>query len=716
MPQQPTPQPTQPTQPPLARRQPVVREHHGDRFEDPYSWMAERDAPEFLSHLAAENGWATSQTAHVQPLADEIYEEFRSRVRETDLSVPVRHDRWWYYSRTVEGEQYAVDARVLVEAHPARPALEGDHGPAAEEVLLDQNAESQGHDFFSVGANEVSPAGDLIAYAVDVVGDERYDVRVRRIATGEVLDEAVRRTGGSLAWSLDGRHLFYTRVDDSWRPHQVWRHELGTDAAADVLVHDEPDERFFVGVGSSRDDRWVVIAIGSKTSSEFRLLDASDPLGEPRIVAERRPGVEYDVEPFGDQLLVIHNAGRPNFELAVAPVTSDSADDWRSLSVTTEDEYVTGAEGFDDFLAIALRSDGQTRVRVVLRDASSPTGLGESHDIDFGEAVGTVAIGSNPESSTPTVQVMHESLVSPRSISDYDVRTRSLTTLKQQEVRGGHDPEDYVQAQVWATAPDGTEVPISLVHHRDTPLDGTAPGLLNGYGSYGIPSDPWFSVLRLSLLQRGWVFAVAHVRGGSELGRPWYDDGKLMAKTNTFTDFVACADHLIASGTVAPDRLAAEGGSAGGLLMGVLVNTAPDRFRFVHASVPFVDALTTILDPSLPLTVIEWEEWGNPLEDPAAYALMKSYTPYENVTDERHPALLVTTALGDTRVYATEPAKWVAALRHVTRNRTDAAPIIFRTELAAGHGGRSGRYDTWRQWAWETAVLIDQTGPRPVAP
>ena len=717
MPHQPTAQPTpQPTQPPVARRQPVVREHHGDRVEDPYSWMAERDAPEFLSHLAAENGWATAQTAHVQPLADEIYEEFRSRVRESDLSVPVRHDRWWYYSRTVEGEQYAVDARVLLEAHPARPALEGDHGPAAEEVLLDQNAEARGHDFFSVGANEVSPAGDLIAYAVDVVGDERYDVRVRRIATGEVLDEAVHRTGGSLAWSLDGRHLFYTRVDDSWRPHQVWRHELGTDAAADVLVHDEPDERFFVGVGSSRDDRWVIIAIGSKTSSEFRLLDASDPLGEPRVVAERRPGVEYDVEPFGDQLLVIHNAGRPNFELAVAPVTSESADDWRSLSVTTEDEYVTGAEGFDDFLAIALRSEGQTRVRVVLRDESSPTGLGESHDIDFGEAVGTVAIGSNPESSTPTVQVMHESLVSPRSISDYDVRTRTLTTLKQQEVRGGHDPEDYVQAQVWATAPDGTEVPISLVHHRDTPLDGTAPGLLNGYGSYGIPSDPWFSVLRLSLLQRGWVFAVAHVRGGSELGRPWYDDGKLMAKTNTFTDFVACADHLIATGVVAPDRLAAEGGSAGGLLMGVLVNTASDRFRFVHASVPFVDALTTILDPSLPLTVIEWEEWGNPLEDPAAYALMKSYTPYENVTDERHPALLVTTALGDTRVYATEPAKWVAALRHVTRDRSDAAPIIFRTELAAGHGGRSGRYDTWRQWAWETAVLIDQTGPRPVAP
>ncbi|EWT01167.1 protease 2 [Intrasporangium oryzae NRRL B-24470] len=696
-------------QPPTARRAPVVREHHGDRFEDPYAWMADRESAEFLEYLAAENRWATEQTAHLQDAANTIYEEFRSRVRETDLSVPVRHDRWWYYSRTVEGQQYAVDARVRVDVQPDRPTTDGDLPIEGEEILLDHNAEANGHDFFAVGANEVSPAGDLLAYAVDLVGDERYDVRVRRIATGEVVDEAVHGTGGSLAWSLDGRYVFYTLVDEAWRPHQVWRHELGTSMDADVLVHDEPDERFFVGVGSSRDDRHVIIAIGSKTTSEFLLLDAARPLDRPWVVAGRRQDVEYDIEPFGDQLLITHNANRPNFELAVAPITCTSHEEWVPLEVTREDEYVTAAEGFDDFIVIALRREGQSGVRFVLRDADAPNGLGEAHDLALAEPIHTVAVGANPESSTPTVQVVHESLVSPRTVSDYDVRRRELTVLKQQEVRGGHDPDDYVQRREWATAPDGTRVPISLVHHRDTPLDGTAPGLLNGYGAYGIPTDPWFSVLRLSLLQRGWVFAIAHVRGGSELGRQWYDDGKLAAKANTFTDFVACADHLIATGVVAPDRLAAEGSSAGGLLMGVVANTAPDRFRFIHASVPFVDALTTMLDPSLPLTVVEWEEWGNPLEDPAAYALMKSYTPYENVRPGRYPSLLVTTALGDTRVYATEPAKWVAALRHVTGGLPGAAPILFRTELAAGHGGRSGRYDTWREWAWETAVLIDQT-------
>ena len=695
--------------PPTARRDPVVRVHHGDRVEDPYAWMADRESPELRDLLLAENAWATQQTEHLRPLSDQIFEEFRSRIEETDLSVPVRHDRWWYYSRTVEGEQYAVECRVLVADHADRPTLEGDRPPRGEEVILDQNAEGSGHAFFAVGASEVSPDGDLLAYAVDLEGDERYDVRVKRISTGELLDDAVTQTGGSLAWSLDARHLFYTRVDDAWRPYQVWRHEVGTAVESDVLVHEETDERFYIGVGTSRDDRLVIIAIGSKTTSEFRLVDAADPLSAPRVVAERRQGVEYDIEPFGDQLLVTHNANRVNFELAVAPVTCASADEWEPLDVTTDDEYVTGAEGFDDFIAVSLRRAGGTGVRIVLRDPTAVNGLGESHDIVVGEPIGTIVVGVNPESSTPTLQVMHESLVTPRTVEDYDVRTRTFTLLKQQRVRGGHDLGQYRQRREWAVSADGTRVPISIVHRHDVPADGTAPGLLSAYGAYGIPSDPWFSVLRLSLLERGWVFAIAHVRGGSEMGRSWYDDGKLAAKPNTFSDFVACADHLIRTGVVSPDRLAAEGGSAGGLLMGAIVNDAPDRFCFVHAQVPFVDPLTTVLDPSLPLTVVEWEEWGNPLEDPAAYALIKSYAPYDNVRPGRHPSLLVTTSLNDTRVYVTEPAKWVAALRYADRDVPGAAPIIFRTELAAGHGGQSGRYDQWRQWAWETAVLIDQT-------
>ena len=699
-------------EPPVARRDPVVREHHGDRFEDPYAWMSDRDAPELRELLAAENAWATERTEHLRPLVEQVFQEFRSRIEETDLSVPVRHDRWWYYSRTVEGEQYAVEARVRLAEHPERPALDGDRPPVGEQVVLDHNEEGRDHEFFSVGASEVSPEGDLLAYAVDVVGDERYDVRVRRIEDGAQLDDTVRRTGGSLAWSLDQRHLFYTRVDDAWRPFQVWRHEVGTPAAHDALVHEEADERFFVGVGTSRDDRLVIIAIGSKTTSEFRLLDAADPLGTPRVVAPRRHGVEYDIEPFGDQLLVTHNANRVNFELAVAPVTCSSADEWVSLDVTSEDEYVTGAEGFDDFIAVSLRREGGTAIRVVLRDPDGENGLGEAHDVAVGEPIGTLYVGVNPESATRTLQVVHESLVTPRTVEDYDVRARSFTLLKQQHVRGDVDLGRYRQRREWATGPDGTRIPISVVHRDDVVADGTAPGLLHAYGAYGIPSDPWFSVLRLSLLDRGWVFAIAHVRGGSEMGRSWYDDGKLIAKPNTFSDFVACADHLVESGIVAPDRLAAEGGSAGGLLIGAVVNQAPERFRFVHAQVPFVDALNTVLDPSLPLTVVEWEEWGNPLEDAAAYSLIRSYTPYENVCPGRRPSILVTAGLDDTRVLVTEPAKWVAALRHADRQApagTVVPQLLFRTEMAAGHGGRSGRYDLWRQWAWETAVLIDQT-------
>ncbi|MDN5765167.1 MAG: S9 family peptidase [Humibacillus sp.] len=694
--------------PPVARRSSTTREHHGDRFDDPYAWMADRESTEFVDLLARENAWAVEQTAHLKPLADTIYEEFRSRIEETDLSVPVRHSRWWYYTRTIEGQQYSVEGRVLAEQHPERPSLDGDGAPSGEEVLLDQNAESVGHEFFGVGASEVSPDGDVLAYAVDLAGDERYDLRVKRIATGELLDDAVKRTGGSLAFSLDGRQLFYTRVDDAWRPHQVWRHEIGTPTVDDVLVHDEPDERFFVGVGNSRDDRQIVIAIGSKTTSEYRLVDAADPLAAPRVVAARRQGVEYDIEPVGDQLFVVHNAGRVNFELAVAPITSTTHDDWMPLSVTSDDEYVTGVDGFDDFIVVTLRRSGGTGIRIVLRDATSPNGLGESHDISLGEPIHTLHVASNPETYTPSLQIVHESLVTPRMVEDYDVRSRTVTLLKAQHVRGDVDLGQYRQRREWATAADGTRIPISIVHRHDVVADGTAPGLLHGYGAYGIPSDPWFSVLRLSLLDRGWVFAIAHVRGGSEMGRSWYDDGKLDRKAATFDDFVACADHLRATGVVDPNRLAAEGGSAGGLLMGAVVNRAADRFRFVHASVPFVDPLTTILDPSMPLTVIEWEEWGNPLDDADAYSLMQSYAPYENVSAQ-HPSLLVTTSLNDTRVYATEPAKWVAALRHEAEGHPDAAPVLFRTEMAGGHGGQSGRYDTWHQWAWETAVLIDQT-------
>lgn len=704
---------TSPT-PPVAPRRPHVRTVHGDTVTDELAWMADREDPQFLAYLEAENAYAATRTSHLAPLVEEIFGEIKSRTKETDLSVPIRHGGWWYYSRTVEGEQYAVSARVSVAAHAERPALLGEAPPAHEQVILDENLEAKGHDFFSLGACDVSPDGRLLAYAVDVAGDERFALRVRDIETGTVLDEAVTDIGYGVAWSLEGTHLFYTRVDEAWRAHEVWRHKVGTPVEQDVLVVAEPDERFSVGVGSSRDDRWVVVGIGSKTTSEYHLLDAATPEAAFVVVAARADGVEYEVEPMGDELLVVHNRRRPNFEVARATISADGAGqrevgEWQPLEVATADEYVTGVEAFADVVVVSLRSGGQTGLRIVPRDPATPTGLGESFDIAFEEPVRSVGTGDNPDPRTRVLQVVYGSLVTPQTIYDYDLDTRELTLVKRREVLGDYASEDYVQHLEWATASDGTRVPMSVVHRRDTPLDGTAPGFLHGYGAYGHSSDPWFSVARLSLLDRGFVFAVAHVRGGSEMGRGWYDDGKMEHKEHTFTDFVACADRLVDGGFVHPRRLAAEGGSAGGLLIGTIANRAPDRFRVLHAQVPFVDPLTTILDPSLPLTVSEWEEWGNPVDDPAAYRRMKGYSPYENVGAHPYPAILVTTSINDTRVFVTEPAKWVARLREIATSDPVTAPILFRTELTAGHAGLSGRYDAWRQLAWEWAVLIDQT-------
>jgi oligopeptidase B len=675
--------------------------------------MADRDDPQLRAYLEAENAYATARTSHLAPLVEEIFGEIRSRTKETDLSVPVRHGGWWYYSRTIEGEQYAVEGRVRVDEHPARPVLDGDKPPTGEQVVLDENAEAADHGFFALGASDVSPDGRLLAYSVDVTGDERFDLRVRDIATGEVLGDAVTGIGYGVAWALHGSHVFYPRLDDAWRSHEVWRHEIGRPAEEDVLVLHEPDERFWVGVGTSRDDRWVVLGIESKTTSECLLLDASDPTGTPWVVAPRRDGLEYDIEPLGDELLIVHNGRRRNFEVARAALSREGAGQWAPLEVTTEDELVTGVEAFSDFAVLSLRSAGQTALRLLPRDALSSTGFGASHDIDFDEPLRSVSTGENPEPDTGTLQVAFSSMVTPSTVYDYDVSARELTLVKRREVLGGYDPADYTQRLEWAPTADGTLVPMSVVHRASTPLDGTAPGLLYGYGAYGISVDPWFSVARLSLLDRGFVFAIAHVRGGSEMGRGWYDDGKLEHKEHTFTDFVACAEHLVREKLVAPDRLAAEGGSAGGMLIGAVANLAPDRFRALHAQVPFVDPLTTTLDPSLPLTVGEWEEWGNALDDPTAYRRMRGYAPYDNVTARDYPALLVTTSVHDTRVYVTEAAKWVARLRQLATNDPSTAPILFRTELTAGHGGQSGRYDAWRQIAWEWAVLIDLTGPAP---
>jgi len=684
------------------------RTHHGDRVIDPFEWLRDKDDPEVIAHLQDENAYAEAMTSHLEPLRGRIFDEIKSRTQETDLSVPEAYRGWWYYSRTFEGKQYPTQCRVRKVAGRGRPQLRPGAAPEGEQLLLDGNVEAQGHEFFSLGAFEVSTDGRRIAYAVDVEGDERFALRVRDIETGAVIDEAVTAIGYGVVWSLDGQHLFYTRMDESWRPHEVWRHQVGTSAQEDVLVFEEPDERFWLGIGSSRDDAWVIIAVGSKLTSEVLLLDAAAPLGEPRVVAPRRHGVEYDVEPAGDRLLIVHNANHPDFELAQAPLDATGHEQWSPLAQTVAGERLLGVEAFGSHAVVSLRRDGLTALRVIPRDQSALSGFGPARDLAFDEPLYSVGTGNNPEYETSALQVVFESMVTPRTISDYDLVTGEYTVLKAQPVLGGYDPADYEQRREWATAPDGTLVPISLIHRRDVTADGTAPGLLYGYGAYEICIDPYFSVARLSLLDRGFVYAIAHVRGGGEMGRQWYDAGKMGHKTNTFTDFLACADHLVSSGWVSPDRLVAEGGSAGGLLMGAVANLAPARFRAIHAAVPFVDALSTILDPSLPLTVPEWEEWGDPLHDEDVYRYMKSYTPYENVAALDYPAILATTSLNDTRVYFVEPAKWVARLRETVTSDPVQRPILFKIEMVAGHGGKSGRYDAWRQYAWELAFLMDQ--------
>jgi oligopeptidase B len=687
-----------------------VREHHGDRVIDPFEWLRDKDDPEVIAHLEVENAYAEAMTAHLEALRARIFDEIKSRTQETDLSVPETYRGWWYYSRTFEGKQYPAQCRVRKVTGRGRPQLEPGVTPEGEQLLLDGNLEAKGHEFFSLGAFEVSTDGRRIAYAVDFEGDERFALRVRDIESGALIDEAVTAIGYGAVWSLDGQHLFYTRMDESWRPHQVWRHEVGAAARDDVLVFEEADERFWMGIGSSRDDAWVIIQVGSKLTSEVLLIDAAAPLAAPRVVAPRRHGVEYDVEPAGDRLLIVHNANHPDFELAQAPLDATGHEQWSSLADVLAGERLVSVEAFAEHAVVSLRRNGLTALRVMPRDLSAPSGFGPASDLSFDEPLYSVGTGHNPEYETSALQVVFESLVTPKTISDYDLVTGEYTVLKTQPVLGGYDPADYEQRREWATAPDGTLVPISLIHRREVRADGTAPGLLYGYGAYEICIDPYFSVARLSLLDRGFVYAIAHVRGGGEMGRQWYDSGKMEHKTNTFTDFLACAEHLVSSGWVAPDRLVAEGGSAGGLLMGAVANLAPGRFRAIHAAVPFVDALTTILDPSLPLTVPEWEEWGDPLHNEDVYRYMKSYSPCENIAAVDYPAILATTSLNDTRVYFVEPAKWVARLRDTVTSDPVRRPILFKIEMVAGHGGKSGRYDAWKQYAWELAFLMDQVG------
>ena len=717
---------------PVAKKVPFERTFHGDVVVDEYEWLRAKDDPEVVAHLTAENAYTEARNAHLAPLRAAIFDEIKSRTLETDLSVPVREGGWWYYSRSFEGRQYGVQCRAPITGPddwtPPRPA-EVDAAQAAvpgEQVLFDANVEAAGHDFFSLGTFDVSTDGTLLAYAVDVEGDERYTLRVRDLATGADLDDEVPDTSSGAFFSPDGRFVFYTTVDDAWRPDTVWRHELGTPASADVTVFHEPDEAFWVGAGLTRSRHYIEVGASSSVTSESWLIDADAPTSAPRIVWPRRDGVEYEVEHAivggEDRLLILHNDGAPNFELVEVPASDPSATP-RVLIGHDPAERLEGVDAFAQRLVVEYRRKGLTRLDV-LELSGAPAahdgdGVGDYDgaygwrvELKFDEPLYTVGMGANPEWHQPTIRLGYGSMVTPSTVLDYEPATGERRVLKQQPVLGGYDPARYAQRREWAVAEDGTRVPISLVYRRDLVDAGNdgAPGMpapleLYGYGSYEHSIDPSFSIARLSLLDRGVVFAVAHVRGGGELGRFWYEDGKKLTKKNTFTDFVACARHLIDSGWTTPERMVAEGGSAGGLLMGAVANLAPELFAGILADVPFVDALTSILDPSLPLTVIEWDEWGDPLHDAAVYEYMRSYTPYENVRlGAAYPPILAATSLNDTRVLYVEPAKWVARLREL------GADAQLKIEMAAGHGGVSGRYNAWRQRAWELAWLLDRLG------
>ncbi|WP_063062829.1 S9 family peptidase [Nocardia sienata] len=703
---------------PTAKTVPFERVHHGDRFVDEYEWLRDKEDPEVIAHLEAENAYTEARTAHLAPLREKIFDEIKSRTQETDLSVPTRLGEYWYYSRSYEGKQYGVHCRCPIDANAAGidawtpPQLEAGTEIPGEQVLLDSNVLAEGHDFFALGAFSVSHDGNLLAFSVDTAGDERYTLRFMDLRTGELLGDEIARTAPGATWSLDGSHIFYQTVDESWRPDTVWRHRLGDTAAADVQVFHEPDERYWVSVGATRSEKYLMIWVGSKITTEGWVLESDNPTGEFRVLLPRREGVEYSAEHAvvagEDRFLILHNdvvdgVKAENFVLAEAPAADPTR--LRTLIGHRDDVRLEDVDAFAGQLVLSYRREALPRVAVWPLTAD---GYGELRELEFELELYSAGLGSCPEWDQPTLRLGLTSFITPTQVFDYVVETGALLLRKEQPVLGGYDASDYVQRRDWAVAADGTRIPISIVTRRDTDrATGPKPLLLYGYGSYEASMDPGFSVSRLSLLDRGMVFAIAHVRGGGEMGRLWYENGKTLTKKNTFTDFVACAQHLVDNGTTAPDRMIADGGSAGGLLVGAVANIAPELFAGVLANVPFVDPLTSILDPSLPLTVIEWDEWGNPLADEDVYEYMKSYSPYENVRAQDYPAILAITSINDTRVLYVEPAKWVAKLR---ATKTGDSPLLLKTEMSAGHGGVSGRYEKWREVAFEYAWVLDTVG------
>jgi len=679
-------EPVREPRPPVAAQRPMVLTKHGDSRIDPYFWLRQKANPEVIAYLQAENAYADAVMAPVADLQERLYEEIVSRVQQTDTSAPGFFKGYWHYVRTVEGLDYEVYCR-------RKGSME-----APEEIELDGNELAVGHDYFELGFVERSPDENILAYAVDLTGDELHEVRFRDLSTGHDLEDVLSDVHYGSAWSADSRTFFYVRPDKAMRPYQVWRHTLGTPVHRDVMVLQEDDERFELSVELTKSERYIVFTSSSQVTSESRYLRSDEPESTPVLIEARRHGIEYSVDHQEDHFLILTNDGARNFRLVAAPVERPGRETWEDVVPERDGVRMNAMDVHIGHVVLGQRSDGLQRLEVLNRAS------GELYVVDQPDPAYTAFAGSNPVYDSSVMRFFYTSLNAPWSTVDFDMDTRERTVVKEQPVPGGYDRADYVTDRLWATSADGARVPMSIVHRRGLQTGGANPALLYGYGAYELPSDPMFDAARLSLLDRGFVFAIAHVRGGGEMGRQWYEDGKFLNKTNTFDDFIACAVELIDRGYTNPRQLAIRGRSAGGLLIGAVVNARPDLFACAVAQVPFVDALTTMLDESIPLTVNEYEEWGDP-NDPEFYEYMKSYSPYDNVHRAGYPAMLVTAGLNDPRVPFWEPAKWVAKLRSMTLS---ARPIILKTDLGSGHSGPSGRYQSWREEAFVSAFVVDQ--------
>ena len=677
----------QATKPPVAAKKPKILAKFGDRRVDPYHWLRDKHDPEVIEYLNAENAYTESVMRPLEGFRDKVYREMLARIQETDESVPYRRNGYWYYQREVEGQQYPIYCR-------RKGSME-----SPEEILLDMNELAKGHKYTAIGVMDVSPDGKRLAYSVDLTGFRQYVLHVKDLETGHLLRDTVERVT-SIAWAADNKTIFYVEEHPTTkRSYRLHRRTL--EEPPDVLVYEEADERFDIGVGETRSEKFIILGSTSKDTSEMRILPSAQPSGDFRVIEPRRAGHEYYVDHHEGELFIRTNDKGPNFRLVRTPVDSPSRKHWKQVIAHRPLVMLEEVDVFRDFWVAVERDRGLIRLRVV------DFATGESHPIEFGEEVYSALPGTNLEYETGEFRFVYESLVTPRSWYDYDVRARTRKLLKRQPVLGGYDPDEYHSEALTATARDGTRIPISLVYKKSLRREKTPqPLLLYAYGSYGLPMDPYFSSRRLSLLDRGMVFAIAHVRGGGDRGRLWYDAGKLLKKKNTFEDFIACAESLVRRRYTAPDRLVIQGGSAGGLLMGAVVNMRPDLFKAVVSQVPFVDVITTMLDTSLPLTVPEYLEWGNPNEK-RHYRYMRSYSPYDNLKKGAYPAMLVETSLNDSQVMYWEPAKYVAKLRTL---KTDSNPLLLKTIMEAGHAGASGRYDALKEVAFTYAFILDQSG------